>query len=190
VVKDAAFSPRLAATWDPRGDGIWTVNASFARYVTGLANNVGDSASAGGQPANIAFDYLGPNVNTGDPANPVPTAQALQTLVLVPESRRVPSRRPTPAGSLTELATQDRRQGLGALRPGGPAQRVQQRRARAGHTREPDDPDEQQPLLARALQPSPSQWASGSDGRRLSRTLRRPELAPGPGVPLPGPFFA
>jgi hypothetical protein len=80
VVKDAAFSPRLAATWDPSGNGTWTVNASFARYVTGLANSVGDSASAGGQPANIAFDYLGPEVNTGNPANPVPTAQALQTL--------------------------------------------------------------------------------------------------------------
>ena len=46
VVKDAAFSPRLSATWDPKGDGTWTVNASFARYVTGLANRVGDSASA------------------------------------------------------------------------------------------------------------------------------------------------
>ncbi len=80
VVKDAAFSPRLSATWDPRGDGIWTVNASFARYVTGLANSVGDSASAGGQPAAYSFDYFGPNVNTGNPANPVPTAQALQTL--------------------------------------------------------------------------------------------------------------
>ena len=80
VVKDAAFSPRLAATFDPTGDGKWTANASYAQYVAAIANTVGDSAAVGGQPATIDFDYLGPAVNTGNPANPLPTAQALQIL--------------------------------------------------------------------------------------------------------------
>jgi hypothetical protein len=80
VVKDAAWSPRLAATFDPKGDGTWTASASYAKYVTAIANSVGDSAAAGGQPATIDFDYLGPTVNTGSPANPLPTDQALQIL--------------------------------------------------------------------------------------------------------------
>jgi hypothetical protein len=80
VVKDSALSPRLSVTWDPKGDGEWTVNASYSKYVTSIANGVGDSQSVGGIPATIDFDYLGPAVNTGNPANPVPTDQALQTL--------------------------------------------------------------------------------------------------------------
>ena len=80
VVKDSAFSPRLSATFDPKGNGEWTVNAAYAQYVAAIANSVGDAGSAGGQPATIDFDYLGPAVNTGNPANPVPTADALQTL--------------------------------------------------------------------------------------------------------------
>ncbi len=80
VVKDSAVSPRLAVTFDPKGDGVWTASAGYGKYVAAIANSVGDSGSAGGQPATIDFDYLGPNVNTGNPANPVPTAGALTTL--------------------------------------------------------------------------------------------------------------
>jgi len=80
VVKDAAWSPRLAATFDPKGDGSWTASASYAQYVASIANTVGDAAAAGGQPATIDFDYLGPAVNTGNPASPIPTDQALQIL--------------------------------------------------------------------------------------------------------------
>ncbi|PYQ25029.1 MAG: hypothetical protein DMF81_03790, partial [Acidobacteria bacterium] len=80
VVKDAAFSPRISATFDPKGNGEWTVNGSYAHYVAAIANSVGDAGSAGGQPATIDFDYLGPSVNVGNPANPVSSAVALQTL--------------------------------------------------------------------------------------------------------------
>ena len=80
TVKDAAFSPRLSAAWDPTGSGAWTVNASFGRYVAAITNTAGDSASAGGNPATFQFDYLGPEVNVGGPANPLPTDQALQVL--------------------------------------------------------------------------------------------------------------
>jgi hypothetical protein len=80
VVKDAAFSPRLSASFDPRGDGVWTVNASVGQYVAAIANNIGDAASAGGNPATYQFDYRGPTVNTGNPDNPLTTEQALDIL--------------------------------------------------------------------------------------------------------------
>ena len=80
VVKDAAFSPRLSASWDPTGAGAWTVNGSFGRYVGGLTNTAGDSASAAGNPATFQYSYAGPDVNTGSPANPVWTSVALQQL--------------------------------------------------------------------------------------------------------------
>jgi hypothetical protein len=80
VVKDAAFSPRVSATFDPKGNGEWTVNAAYGHYVAAIANSVGDAGSAGGQPATIDFDYLGPAVNVGNPASPVSAAVALQTL--------------------------------------------------------------------------------------------------------------
>jgi outer membrane receptor for ferrienterochelin and colicin len=80
VVKDSAISPRLSVTFDPKGNGDWTINAAYAQYVAAIANTVGDAGSAGGQAATIDFDYLGPAVNVGNPASPVPTAQALQTL--------------------------------------------------------------------------------------------------------------
>ena len=80
VVKDSAFSPRVSASFDPKGNGQWTLNAAYGHYVAAIANSVGDAGSAGGQPATIDFDYLGPAVNTGNPAHPVSTADALNTL--------------------------------------------------------------------------------------------------------------
>ena len=80
TVKDSAFSPRLSATIDPKGDGKLQFNASYAQYVAAIANSVGDSSSPGGQPATIDFDYLGPTINTGNPANPVPMDQAINTV--------------------------------------------------------------------------------------------------------------
>ncbi len=63
VVKDSAFSPRLAATWDPTGSGQWTVNASYGRYVAGIANSIADSSSPGGQASTYRFRYEGPAIN-------------------------------------------------------------------------------------------------------------------------------
>ena len=79
VVKDSAWSPRLSATFDPRGDGQWTASASYAKYVASIASGVGDT-SAGGNPATIQYEYLGPAVNVGNPASPVGAADALTTL--------------------------------------------------------------------------------------------------------------
>jgi hypothetical protein len=80
VVKDAAFSPRVSASWDPVGDGAWTINGAFGRYVAGLTTTAGDSASSAGNPATFQFAYAGPDVNTGAPASPVTTDVALQRL--------------------------------------------------------------------------------------------------------------
>lgn len=77
---DSAFSPRLAVTWDARGDGTWVVNAGFARYVMSVTQRIGDIQSAGGRTATFRYDYGGPSVNTGNPANPLTTEQALAIL--------------------------------------------------------------------------------------------------------------
>ncbi|HXU30545.1 MAG TPA: TonB-dependent receptor [Thermoanaerobaculia bacterium] len=80
VASDSNFSPRLAATWDPKGDGSWIVNASYGKYVAGIANSVADSTSTAGAPATFQWEYDGPPVNLGNPANPADSAAALTTL--------------------------------------------------------------------------------------------------------------
>jgi hypothetical protein len=80
VVKDSALSPRLSLSYDPKGDGVWTLNGSYAKYVTAIANSIGDSSSSGGIPATIDFTYSGPPVNVGNPSNPVSQDDALAIL--------------------------------------------------------------------------------------------------------------
>src|SRR5262249_947650 len=78
--RDDAFSPRLALTFDPKGDGNWTVNAGFARYVSYIAGLVEDG-SAAGRPAQIDYSYGGPAINgDANAPNPVPADQAPPTL--------------------------------------------------------------------------------------------------------------
>jgi hypothetical protein len=75
VARDSAFGPRLGLVWDPRGDGVWAVNASYSRYVAGLANAIADSSSPAGTPAIFAYYYLGPPINTaGQPRVSTPDA--------------------------------------------------------------------------------------------------------------------
>ena len=80
--KDSKISPRLGLTWDPKGDGEWTVTAGYANYVTSLANsgNVGD-ASPAGNPATIIWGYTGPAINTGATGPYVDPATALQQVL-------------------------------------------------------------------------------------------------------------
>jgi len=63
TAKDSRISPRLAAAYDPKGDGNWVVNASYSQYVTAIANNQADSTSRGGNPATIRWYYRGPAIN-------------------------------------------------------------------------------------------------------------------------------
>jgi outer membrane receptor protein involved in Fe transport len=81
VAGDDAFSPRLAVSFDPKGDGDWTVNAGFARYVAAINNDIGEDGSAAGRPSRFDYTYRGPAINADVNApNPVPADQALTTL--------------------------------------------------------------------------------------------------------------
>jgi outer membrane receptor for ferrienterochelin and colicin len=83
VAKDSGFSPRLAVTFDPTGDSRWTLNASYGKYIAGLANSIADSGSNGGVPSTFQFEYLGPAINTdlnAPTSSLIPTDQALRTL--------------------------------------------------------------------------------------------------------------
>ncbi|MCP4251240.1 MAG: TonB-dependent receptor, partial [bacterium] len=83
VSDDNKISPRLAVSYDVKGDGDLVINASFGSYVAALANtgNVSDGASSGGALAGFFSTYGGPPVNancTG--ANCVGSDSALNTL--------------------------------------------------------------------------------------------------------------
>ncbi len=65
VVKDSAWSPRLGATWDVKGDGVWKATAGYARYVMGVSTAIVDAGSAGGRTATYSYAYRGPTVNGG-----------------------------------------------------------------------------------------------------------------------------
>ena len=67
VVRDSQWSPRLGVTWDLQGDGRWTANLGFARYVAGISTALVDAGSAGGRQASFSWFYQGPNVNTAPP---------------------------------------------------------------------------------------------------------------------------
>src|SRR5204862_146925 len=49
VVRDSQWSPRAGMTWDMKGDGRWTANVGFARYVAGISTALVDAGSAGGR---------------------------------------------------------------------------------------------------------------------------------------------
>src|SRR3989441_2509500 len=72
VVRDSQWSPRLGVTWDIQGNGKWTTNVGFARYVAGISTALVDAGSARGRQASFSWNYQGPNVNTG--AGPYLTA--------------------------------------------------------------------------------------------------------------------
>jgi len=74
VSDDQAWSPRLSASFDPRGDGRWTVNAGFARYVMPITSGIADLGSGAGRSATFDFVYRGPainaDLNTPSPVDP------------------------------------------------------------------------------------------------------------------------
>ena len=63
VASDSNISPRLAITWDPKGNGDLMVNAGYARYVAAIANSQGDATSSAGNNATWYYNYGGPAIN-------------------------------------------------------------------------------------------------------------------------------
>src|SRR5262249_58252920 len=57
VVRDSQWSPRLGVTWDVQGNGKWTANLGFARYVSGISTALVDAGSACGGPARRLWEF-------------------------------------------------------------------------------------------------------------------------------------
>ena len=80
VVRDSAFSPRLGLVWDPTGEGRWSINGSYGRYVAAIANVVADSSSPAGTPSIFAWFYEGPGINTQAGAPLVSSPDAIRAM--------------------------------------------------------------------------------------------------------------
>lgn len=79
VSDDQAWSPRLSASYDLKGNGRWTFNGGFARYVIPIVSGIADLGSGAGRTASFQYVYRGPAINT-DPnaANLVSAHDALR----------------------------------------------------------------------------------------------------------------
>jgi hypothetical protein len=73
VANKGLWSPRVAVIWDPKGDGRWALNASYARYVMPMTSNVAASTTAAGNAAVYIWLYQGPAVNP-DPTGALVTS--------------------------------------------------------------------------------------------------------------------
>jgi outer membrane receptor for ferrienterochelin and colicin len=63
VADDEAFSPRLAATYDVRGDGRLVFTASYGQYVGRLAEGAANDGDPAGRNASFSWNYRGPSIN-------------------------------------------------------------------------------------------------------------------------------
>ena len=76
TVDDSAFSPRLAVTFDPAGNGRNRFSATYGRYVAKVEQGPADLTAAAGRYSYYFFDYAGPTINpAGTPFNqlvPIP----------------------------------------------------------------------------------------------------------------------
>jgi outer membrane receptor protein involved in Fe transport len=90
---DSAFSPRLAAVWDVKGDGKLRVAASYAKYLAAINEVFVSGATPAGTPSILYWYYDGPGatpINTGN-APLVTRAQALQQLFAWFQSNNCPN---------------------------------------------------------------------------------------------------
>ena len=79
--KDSTFSPRLAATYDVKGNGNLRVTASYAKYVAALQETqAGSGATLAGSPADFYWYYDGPGINTNPNGPFLNSQQALTQL--------------------------------------------------------------------------------------------------------------
>jgi hypothetical protein len=82
TVDDSAFSPRLAATFDPTASGRHRFSATYGRYVAKVEQGPADLTAAAGRYSYYFFDYKGPVINPpGTPFNQlVPIPQVIQQI--------------------------------------------------------------------------------------------------------------
>ena len=73
--------PRIGIIYDPTGQGLWSVTASFAKYIAAIANSIGDSSSNAGNTATYSWAYAGPQINANaNAATLVASPAAIQTV--------------------------------------------------------------------------------------------------------------
>ena len=78
VANGSEFSPRVSASFDPKGDGR-QVNAGLARYVMPLTQGIADLGSGAGRTSAFRYVYRGPAINTDlNTPNPVVAHEALR----------------------------------------------------------------------------------------------------------------
>ncbi|HEX7153425.1 MAG TPA: TonB-dependent receptor [Thermoanaerobaculia bacterium] len=80
TVDDSAFSPRLAAQYDLKGDGRHRFSTSYGRYVSKVDQGPADNTATAGRYASYYWDYKGPAINPiGTPAGQmVPIEQVIR----------------------------------------------------------------------------------------------------------------
>jgi len=67
---DQAFSPRLGATFDVKGDGHHRFSATYGRYVAKIESGPANLSSSAGRYSSYYYDYQGPIINpVGTPFN-------------------------------------------------------------------------------------------------------------------------
>jgi Carboxypeptidase regulatory-like domain/TonB-dependent Receptor Plug Domain len=76
AIDDSRISPRIGAIFDVRGDGRHRISASYSVYAAKIAQPVTFETALAGQPAYIAYDYEGPELNTS--GTPLPTDEVLR----------------------------------------------------------------------------------------------------------------
>lgn len=80
TVDDSAFSPRLAANYDPKGNGRHRFSLSYGRYVSKVDQGPADNTATAGRYASYYWDYKGPVLNAaGTPINQLlPTQEVIK----------------------------------------------------------------------------------------------------------------
>jgi hypothetical protein len=82
VVADGdRLSPRIAATFDVRGDGGWLLHGGLGRYVSSLSNGVANDTAAAGARATYPYIYAGEAINAGEPPY-LSTDEVIERLII------------------------------------------------------------------------------------------------------------
>ena len=81
TANDSAWSPRLSASWDVKGDGKLRVTGSYATYVGQIQEGIaGSGASAAGTPATYYYYWTGDPINANPNGPFLTTTQVLQRM--------------------------------------------------------------------------------------------------------------